>query len=48
MEVTVDNKDYDSVIGKLVRLKVWLKPEFHDEVDELIERLVDQAEGIEW
>lgn len=42
----MDNKDYDYAIGKLVRLRVWLKPKFHGQIDELIEALVDDAEGL--
>lgn len=42
----MEDRDYDVVIGKLVRLRVWLKPMFHESVDELINSLVDEAEGL--
>lgn len=41
----MDNKDYDYAIGKLMRLRVWLKPSFHAQIDELIDSLVEEAEG---
>lgn len=42
----MDNKDYDYAIGKLVRLRAWLKPQFHAKIDELIDSLVTEAEGL--
>ena len=42
----MEDKDYDVVIGKLTRLRVWLAPEFHRTVDDLIGALVDKAEGL--
>ena len=40
----MEDKDYDMVIGRLVRLKIWLKPTFHKTVDELIEELINDVE----
>lgn len=42
----MEDKDYDYVIGKLVRLRVWLKPNYRPAVDELIDSLVDECEGL--
>ncbi len=42
----MEDKDYDVVIGKLTRLRVWLKPGYHVAIDELISALVDEAEGL--
>lgn len=40
------SEEYDTVIGRLVRLKVWMTREHHAKVDELIESLVDKAEKL--
>lgn len=42
----MQDKEFDTAIGKLVRLRVWLKPKCHANIDELVEALVDEAEGL--
>ena len=42
----MQSEEYDKVIGKLVRLKVWTTAKYHGTIDELIEALVDEAEGL--
>ena len=44
--VIMEDRDYDYAIGKLTRLRVWLKPSFRDKVDELIDELVDESEEL--
>lgn len=42
----MSDEDYSTAIGKLVRLKVHLKPSYHSAIDEIVDSLVEEAEKI--
>ena len=42
----MSDEEYTIAIGRLVRLKVFLKPTYHEAIDEVIEALVNEAEKL--
>ena len=40
------DKNYDLVIGRLMRLRVLVKPDYYGSIDELIDALVVEAEKL--